>query len=142
MKVNTKYHGIREFSEEEIITFKKGLPGFEGLKKFIVFPIEENEIFHILHSIEDENIGLVVVSPFYAKKDYEINISDERVDELNIKSIDDVVVFTTVTLNSDIKKITTNLKAPIIINIKNRFGEQIILENDNYHIKQPLFKEG
>lgn len=142
MKTNTKYHGIREYNEEEIITFKKGLPGFEELRKFIVFPAEESEIFSILHSIEDENIGLVVVSPFYVKKDYEINISDERAEGLNIKSIDDVVVLTTVTLNSDIRKITTNLKAPIIINIKDRFGEQIILENDNYHIKQPLFEEG
>lgn len=141
MKINTKYHGIREYEDKDIIAFKKGLPGFEDLKKFIVFPAEENEVFSILHSIEDEKIGFVVISPFYVIKDYEINLSGECINELKIKSPEEVMLLNTVTLNSDINKITTNLKAPIIINIKTKLGEQIILENDNYLIKQPLIKE-
>ena len=51
------------------------------------------------------------------------------------------MVFNTVTLNSDPKKITTNLKAPIIINISNNLGEQIILDKEKYKIKHPLIKE-
>jgi flagellar assembly factor FliW len=141
MKINTKYHGIREYEDKDIITFKKGLPGFEDLRGFIIFPVEENEVFSILHSIEDEKIGFVVISPFYVIKDYEINLSDDCIDELKIKSPEDVMLLNTVTLNSDINKITTNLKAPIIINIKTKLGEQIILENDDYLIKQPLIKE-
>jgi flagellar assembly factor FliW len=38
-----------------------------------------------------------------------------------------------------VEHITTNLKAPIIINIKQKLGEQIILDNDKYKIKHPLF---
>lgn len=141
MKIITKYHGIREYENEDIITFKNGLPGFEDLKNFIIFPVEENEVFSILHSIEDEKIGFVVISPFYVRKDYEINLSDDCINELKIKSHEDVMLLNTVTLNSDVNNITTNLKAPIIINIKAKLGEQIILENDDYLIKQPLFKE-
>ena len=51
------------------------------------------------------------------------------------------MLLTTVTLNSDPKKITTNLRAPIAINNSNKLGEQIILENDKYEIKCPLIKE-
>lgn len=141
MKLNTKYHGIREYSKEDIITFKKGLPGFEHLKKFILFSVEENELFSILHSIEDEEIGIVVISPFTLFNDYEFKLSDEKLEELKITSPEDVLVLNTVTLNSVISNITTNLKAPIIINIKEKLGEQIILDSDKYKIKHPLFKE-
>jgi ribosomal protein S12 methylthiotransferase len=82
MKLNTKYHGIKDYKENDVITFSKGLPGFKDYKKFIIFPVEENEIFNILHSIEDEALGFVVVSPFYSVKDYEFELSDEILKEL------------------------------------------------------------
>lgn len=140
MKFNTKYHGEIDYNEEDIITFKKGMPGFEKLKKFILFDVEENEVFKILHSIEDENIGFIVVSPFYVMKDYEFDLDDEKLKSLNVKAPDNVTVYNTVTLSSKAEDITTNLRAPIIINNIERLGEQIILDKDEYKIKYPLFK--
>lgn len=141
MILNTTYHGTKEYEENDVITFKNGIPGFENLKKFIVFSLEDNEVFSILHSIEDSAVGLVVVSPFYIMKDYEIDISDEIVSSLKVESGTDVNLLNTVSLNSDISKITVNMRAPIVINIKSKLGEQIILSNEKYLIKQPLFKE-
>ncbi|KOA21048.1 flagellar assembly factor FliW [Clostridium homopropionicum DSM 5847] len=141
MKLQTKYHGIREYEENEVITFQKGIPGFETLKEFIFFPVEENEVFNILHAIEDESVGLVVISPFNVLKDYEIEIDEDLTNRLKLKKPEDVLVLNTVTVSSQIDKITTNLRAPIIINIKEKLGEQIILNNDKYSVKQPLFKE-
>lgn len=139
--IKTKYHGIREYEPKDIITFSKGLPGFENLKKYIVFPIQENEVFNVLHSIEDESVGIVVFSPFQFVKDYSFDLEDEYINELNIKSHEDVLVLNTVTLNSNVEQITTNLRAPIIINIKEKLGEQIILKEEKYSIKHSLFKE-
>jgi flagellar assembly factor FliW len=141
MKLNTKYHGVKEYEEKDIVEFKKGLPGFENLKKFILFPVEENEVFSILHSVEDEDIGIVVVSPFLFIKDYEFDLKEEKAKELEVEGHEDIFILNTVTLNSKIEDITINLKAPIVINIKGRLGEQIILDNSNYDIKHPLFRE-
>jgi flagellar assembly factor FliW len=140
MELVTKYHGVREYSDEDIIVFKKGLPGFKELKKFITFPLESNNAFSILHSIEDMEVGLVLVSPFAIVKGYEVKIPDTYIKELEIKSHEEVLVLTTVTLSSNIENITTNLKAPIIINIKEKLGEQLIIDSDKYKIKEPLFK--
>ena len=74
-------------------------------------------------------------------QDYEFKIPDNYIKELQIAKPEEVLVLTTVTLNSNIENMTTNLKAPIIINIKEKLGEQLILDNDKYKIKQPLFKE-
>ncbi|MBU3126683.1 flagellar assembly protein FliW [Clostridium tagluense] len=140
MELVTKYHGVREYSAEDVIVFKKGLPGFKELKNFIIFPLESNEVFSILHSIEDTGVGLVLVDPFTTIADYEFKIPDTYIKELEIVRSEDVLVLTTVTLNSNIEDMTTNLKAPIIINIKENLGEQLILDNDKYKIKQLLFK--
>jgi flagellar assembly factor FliW len=138
MEISTKYHGIRQYKEEDVLTFKKGLPGFEDLRKFILFPVEENESFSILHSIENQEVGIVALWAFDIIKDYEIDIDESLVGELNIKEEKDVVVLNTVTLNSVLENITVNLKAPIVINIKERLGEQIILDKQEYSIKHPL----
>ncbi|KGK86053.1 flagellar assembly protein FliW [Clostridium sp. HMP27] len=141
MLLITKYHGTIEYNEEDIITFKKGLPGFESLKKFIVVPFEDNEVFSILISLEDTEVAIPVISPFHVDETYEFKLSDEKINELNVNSQEDILVLNTVTLNSNVKNITINMKAPIIINIKGKIGEQIILDNEKYRIKKPLFKE-
>jgi flagellar assembly factor FliW len=141
MKINTKYHGVKEYKEEDVITFNKGLPGFESLKDFILFSVEENDLFSILHSTENEEVGLVVVSPFSVVNDYEFKLSDNKTQELGINSPEDVLVLSTVTLSSKVEDITANLKAPIIVNIKAKLGEQIILDNDGYKVKHPLFSK-
>lgn len=141
MIFTSKVHGEIQYTEENIVKFDKGLPGFSGLREFILVDLEEYEPFKLLHSLEDERIGLIMVSPFEFCEDYYIDLSDNVVKDLDIKDSNEVVLLTTVTLNSDPKKITTNLKAPIVINNSNKLGEQIILDNEKYKIKYPLIKE-
>lgn len=141
MELYTKYHGVIEYSEDQIINFKKGIPGFDKLTKFILAPIEGNSVFSLLHSTENLEVGFVTVSPFSIIKEYEFNLDDEIAENLKINSKREILVLTTVCVDSDIKKITVNLKAPIIINIKQKTGEQLILDNEKYLVKYPLFKE-
>ncbi|WP_294379073.1 flagellar assembly protein FliW, partial [uncultured Clostridium sp.] len=46
-----------------------------------------------------------------------------------------------VTLSSNVKHITMNLQGPIVINNSNNLGEQIILDNCKYKVKELLMKE-
>jgi len=140
MLLNTKYHGTREYTEDDIIFFKKGLPGFEEYKNFIFFTFLNNPTFSILHSVENLTLGFVLVSPFFVREDYEFELTKEKQKELKVENEGDVIVMNTVTLNSKMENITTNLKAPIIINIKGKLGEQIILSNEKYSLKYPVFK--
>ncbi len=141
MKVETKYHGIVEYEEKDIITFNNGLPGFEEFHKFIVFPLEDNPCFRILQAIKSPEIGLVTINPFDFIEEYEISLSNDLQKDLAIEKPEEVLILNTVTLNSEVSKITTNLKAPIVININKGLGEQIILDNEKYNIKHPLVRE-
>lgn len=141
MVLNSKIYGEIEYEEKDIIKFKKGILGLEHLNTYVLLKIDEYEPFQLLQSIDDEAIGFVLSCPFDFYKDYEFDLNKELLKRLEIESEEEVMVFNTVTLNSDPKKITTNLKAPIIINISNNLGEQIILDKEKYKIKHPLIKE-
>ena len=120
------------------ILFEKGIPGFEDYKYFNVNIIKDNEKFYSIVSKEDDNIGFISISPFEIKTDYEIDLDDEFIKELDIKDEKDVLVICLITLGKSLKDSTANLKAPIIINIKNNRGKQLILQDDKYKIKEPL----
>lgn len=122
------------------ITFKKGIPGFENLNRFTLNDLEENKNFKILKS-NNEEVSFVTVSPFDIYNDYEINLNDEIIDELQIKKSDDVLVLSIITLGKTLGQSTMNLKAPIVINIKNKLGKQYILNIDKYNTKHPLIKK-
>ncbi|MDR3593977.1 flagellar assembly protein FliW [Clostridium sp.] len=138
MKFISKVHGEMQYEENNVITFNKGIPGFNELKKFILLDLQECEPFKLLQSLEDNEISLIVTSPYEFFNEYEIKLSDETIKNLKIDSPEQVIIVTTVTLNSDVKKITTNLQGPIVINTSNNFGEQIILDNSKYKVKSPL----
>ncbi|PJI09823.1 MULTISPECIES: flagellar assembly protein FliW [Clostridium] len=141
MKLHSKYYGDIEYNDSDIITFSKGLPGFKKLTKFIIVPFEGNNVFSIMHSTEDIEIGIIIVSPFMVVKDYEFKLLENQIKELEVEKESDILVYNTVCPNKDVSKMTVNLKAPIVINTKSKVGEQLILDNDKYPIKYPLLKE-
>lgn len=120
------------------ILFEKGIPGFENYRYFNVNIVEGNKKIYNIVSKEDSNVGFISISPFEIKTDYEIDLDDEFVKELDIKDEKDVLVICLITLGKSLKESTANLKAPIIINIKNNRGKQLILQDDKYKIKEPL----
>lgn len=138
MEFISKVYGKIEYNPSNLITFKDGIPGFEHLNKFILVDLKEYEPFKLLQSMENDKIGLILISPFEVMDDYEVELTDELLKELNIKKPEEVLILNTVTINSDVSKITTNLKAPIIINTNSGLGEQIIVDNNRYKIKYPI----
>lgn len=122
------------------IEFKNGIPGFESYKKFIVNDIENNKDFKSIVSVDDEYIGFIAVSPFTIIKDYEFDINDEVINSLEIEKAEDVMVLGLVRLGKTVKESTVNLKAPIIINVKNNKGMQYIIQNDKYLTREPIIR--
>lgn len=137
----SKIHGKLEYDGKDIIIFKKEILGFNNKEKFVLVELEDYKPFKLLQSLEDEEVGLILTSPFEFFDDYKVNLPEETLNRLNIDNEEDVLLLTTITLSSDPKKITTNLKAPIIINKKANLAEQIIIDDSKYNIKHPLIKE-
>lgn len=139
MEILSPVHGKITYDEDEIINFEKSIPGFNDIKRFILKEIEGSS-FKLLQSIDDVTVGFVVISPFEVEENYEINLSEEVIKTLEIKEATDVLLYSLVTLNSKVEKITVNLKAPVVINVNNKKAEQFIIDKAKYKIKHPLMK--
>ena len=119
------------------VVFEYGLPGFDGLKNFELAALEQVGFFN-LSSSEQENISLLLIDPYIYFPNYEIEIDDNTTKRLGIKDATDVLVLSVVTLNDDVEKITVNLRAPIIINLTTGKCEQVILDREDYLVRQSL----
>lgn len=138
MIVNTKRFGQVQVAEDQLVTFIKPILGFEDFKSYFIMNSEGNEgSFEFLQSVEDENLTFIVMDPFAFFSDYEFQLKSDWIDTLHLEGDQDVRVLVIVTVRSE-SEITCNLKAPIIINKKNRFAAQIVLEQGKYATRQPL----
>lgn len=138
MKINTKFFGEIEIEEEKIITFPNGIIGFEDLKRFVLIDHPGSETIKWLQSVEEKGFALPVIDPVNFFPDYDPVIAESDLKNLNLNSIEDVVVLSILTVPQDVNKTTVNLKAPIVLNPIDRLGAQLIAENPEYKIKQPV----
>lgn len=138
MKISTQYFGDMEINESEIINFEHGLLGFETCKRFVM--ISEPEIFLEYLQCVDEDISIPVMNPFLVKADYELELPEKTIADLDIKEEKDVLLRTVVVIPEDITQIRTNLQSPIVINTGNKNAKQIILD-DSYPIRYSFYKK-
>ena len=68
-------------------------------------------------------------------------MDDELIAPLGELGEENLTVLVTVTVSPDITQMTTNLKAPIIINSDTRKGCQVIAENPDYEIKYKIYEK-
>ncbi len=141
MKVNTKFFGELEADEKDIISFEDGIPGFPDLKKYLMVYDDKNEHFNYLQAIDDKSVCFIITSPFFIIPDYSMDISDDSVKKLGIEEDKDVMLYSIVTIPEDIKQMTANMKAPLVVNVKNRKALQEVLDNERYSIKHRIVKE-
>lgn len=144
MLIKTKYFGEINLEDEKIITFDEGIMGFEEFKKYtIIYDIESKEKNTIswLQSVENPGLALPVINPFIITETYNPIVNDDILDSIGELKEEDIVVLLALTVPSDIKKMTANLKAPFIINSATKKGCQIIVENQDYQIKYPIYEQ-
>lgn len=142
MKLMTDYIGEITYTEDEIVYFEEGLYGFSEMKKFlIVANPEEGLPFHWLQSVDDERLVFIITTPFIFVDQYEFDLSDAVIAQLDIQSPEGMDIYAITVIPDELKNTTINLKAPIVINRENRKGKQIIL-NEEYPYKYKIFAKG
>ncbi|MBM7618366.1 flagellar assembly factor FliW [Bacillus tianshenii] len=141
MKIETKYHGVMEVSEQDVVTFPNGIPGFNEEKQFTVIPFSEDGVFQILQSVSTSELGFVITNPFAFFPDYDFKLENQAVEALELNAPEEVDVFTVLTVQEPFTRTTANLQAPVVINGMKKLGKQVILSGSPYLTKHKLFQE-
>ncbi|MGC5324884.1 flagellar assembly protein FliW [Brevibacillus sp. SYSU BS000544] len=118
--------------------FEEGLPGFHNLRFFHLANEESNSSFYVLKS-EEEEVEFWAIDPFVFFQDYEFTLSDQAKSLLRIEEDSTIAILNLITLRQD-RLVTVNLKAPIVINCDQQKAKQIILNDEKYDIRHPLFQ--
>lgn len=142
MEINTRIFGVIDIDEEKIIHFPKGIIGFSDLKDFALVFDEEKGTDSIkwLQSIEEPTFAMPVLEPLMVCPDYNPIVEDELLKHIGEIKEGDLLVLVTVTVPSDLTKMTVNLKGPVVINAGEKLGCQVIVEGDGYSVKYPIYE--
>jgi flagellar assembly factor FliW len=152
MLIQTRCFGEIDLEEDKILTFERGLIGFENCKQFTI--LYDNEAsqdkeaeedinparISWLQSIEEPGLALPIINPLFVKPDYNPVVEDELLRHIGELTENNVIIFLTLNVPTQIEDMSVNLMAPIIINADTRCGAQIIVENDDYPIKFNVYE--
>lgn len=142
MVIKTKCFGEVDIAEDKIIRFGTGLMGFEEYKNYtILFDSEKQagKTIMWIQSMEEESLAIPVIDPLLISETYNPIVEDELLDSIGEVKDDEMLILVTLTVPSDITKMTANYKAPIVINSSTLKGVQLIAENEDYLVKHPVY---
>src|SRR5436190_15006117 len=121
------------------INFPAGLPGFPQAHRFELAPWgPAGSPFMMLSSVDDPEVGFVVVPPWVFYPDYEFELDNGTAERLSLASSEDAVVFAVVTLRDRPEDSTLNLLGPIVVNRFTHEAAQVVLPNSGYSVRAPL----
>ncbi len=142
MIVKTRRFGQLTIGEGETIKLPHGVLGFPGNTQYCLVDPGDETLILWLQSIENPDIAFPILEPKIFKPDYSVRLSAAELRDLKLDSINrESAVFAILTIPEDVSQMTANLKAPIVINIQQRVAKQVVLQENEYALKVPMFRE-
>ena len=141
MKIKTIRFGELEIGSDEIITFPEGILGFPELHRYCLVDPGDDTLILWMQSLDDTNVAFPVLEPKIFKNDYIVKLSSQELKQLRLENINQSIVFTILTIPKDVTQMTSNLKAPIVVNLSEQVGRQVVLQENEYTLKHLMFRE-
>ena len=142
MEISTRIFGKVDVADDKLISFAGGLVGFPDLVDFALIHDDEDENasgIQWLQSVQEPQFAIPVIDPLSVFENYNPSIEDELLTPLGELTADNMLVLVTVTVPKDITKMSVNLRGPIVINADTRKATQVIVEDDEYLVKYPVY---
>ena len=142
MTVETRLFGEVYVGDDKIINLPQGIIGFPDLKKFtLIYDNEKGEDRSIMwfQSLDEPQFALPVMTPSTVVPDYNPTVNDELLAPLGELTEDNLYVLVTVKVPQDLKEMSVNLKAPIIINSDTLIGGQLIVEDEDLPVRYKIY---
>lgn len=135
MRIDTQRFGTLRFNADQLFLFANGLIGMETMRQWALISDPENPSVAWLQSASRGDRAIALISPRVFFKDYRVHVTRRDLASLSMQPGADVFILTTV--SGHVGKLTTNLRAPILLNLDRRLGCQVITEDDQ-PIRQDL----
>lgn len=135
MILKTTRFGDVDVDDDAIITFTQPILGFQEYRRFVILPGPTDSPLKWLQSTESGELAFILMDPRSVIPDYEVRMGSQEMAELAVNAVEELEVYTLVVVPQDCTQVRTNLKAPILINSRQRLGKQTILDRSKYPIQ-------
>ena len=136
MNVETTRFGTVEVSDERIVTFSGGLLGFGSFKSYALLQPNDDAVFFWLQSMEAPELAFVITDPRLWVPGYEVPIRREQMEDLGLEKLEASQVF--VIVNKYGETLTANLQGPLVVNVGNRRGAQLVLADRRWTTRHEI----
>lgn len=119
------------YDDSDVITFTEGLIGLPQIRKAVVVSMNDLKPFRWLAPLDSDETRFVVVNPHEIFDSYQPHLYKPEVKD---KSNTLVIV----TVASDWRNTTINLRAPIVVDPVRRTASQQILSDSPYHFAESI----
>jgi len=125
--------------EDHIITFPLGLPGFANERRYVLLNDHLQAPFYCLQSVDNPAVAFVVTDPATLVPDYRPKNGTNVLKDLQAQSLEDLQVLVTLSIPpGQPREMTANLMSPLLINLKQKLGKQVVIEKPQYSHQYPV----
>ena len=135
MELKTTRFGVIQIEENSIITFTQPIIGFQEFRRYVILDGPPDSGLLWLQSTDSGDLAFILMDPRTAVPDYTFKLGDHELSELAVTTVEELDVYTLVVVPNDPTQVRTNLKAPLLINPKQRLAKQTILDRSSYPVQ-------
>jgi flagellar assembly factor FliW len=142
VSIDSRRFGPLAVREDQIIDLIPGLLGFSQFHRYVLIEHQQESPFLWLQSVDNPDLAFVVIDPLHIVPGYKPGPFTEVMQELEVDNPDDLNILVILTIPSGRpQEMTANLMGPVVINLKNRRGKQLVLEESRYSHKHRILPE-
>ena len=134
MNITTTRFGTLTVESQDQLFFGSGLIGLEHCRHWVVLTDTKNPTLGWLQSLDEGHIALGVVSPRRFVPDYQLRVDRSALQTLSLATSRDaeIVVIASRRAGEGFQAggLTLNLRAPLVVNVDNRRGCQVVSKDD------------
>lgn len=139
LKTETKYFGLVEYEQGEVIHFPVGIPGFPDEKEFLLLPFaDSSNMMLCLQSLTTPMLAFVLLDPFVLFPGYAPVLQEEELRQMGVESEEQLCFYVLCVLKTPVASSTVNLRCPIAIDPHTLEARQIVLDTDSYGMRDLL----
>lgn len=135
MKIESQRIGIVDVDEANLIEFPSGLVGLPARRRFVILEFDREVPMAWMQNVDDPEFGLPVADPSIFVRDYRVQVPRQDVAELALDRLEDAVMLVVTTVHQGGIMVTGNLRAPLVINLANRRGRQVVLDRPDLELR-------
>lgn len=138
MMIETSRFGQLEVDPQRLITFEDGILGFPEQKQYALVQTGDGSGFYWLQATDTPDLAFVVCDPRLFVADYRVPVKLQELELIGLSDPENAQVFVIVNKVADL--LSGNFQGPLVVNVNNRLGRQLVLSDKRYSTRHPLMR--